>query len=148
MTDKEKESWKTLCEYVKSELLNYTPNMKFPKYLALRLKGLAEGKFISNKNIESNANYTYEQIYITCKFCSQKIKNYFIDNSAKITDEKHKINLIMMFVENEINNVVIKIKNRQNIERQTESLTFEILESTSQYKKTTDNKKNRLDDLW
>ena len=54
----------------------------------------------------------------------------------------------MMFVENEINDVVIKIKNSQNIERQTESLTFEILESTSQYKKITDNKKNRLDDLW
>ena len=35
----EKSSWNELCDYVKREILEYDENMKFPKYLALKVNG-------------------------------------------------------------------------------------------------------------
>ena len=84
MTEKEKHDWYDLCDYIKYEILEYSPEMKIPQTLALRLKGLAQGNFMANKYIKPNASYTYEQILITCKVCKPKIKDYFSKNSAKI----------------------------------------------------------------
>ena len=62
MTEKEKHDWYDLCDYIKYEILEYSPEMKIPQTLALRLKGLAQGNFMANKYIKPNASYTYEQI--------------------------------------------------------------------------------------
>jgi hypothetical protein len=149
MTEKEKNDWHMLCDYAKYELLGYSSDMKFPKFLALRFKGLAEGNFISNKRQNPNASYTYEQILIASKLCSPKIKNYFYNNSAKITDERHKINLIMMFIEQEINNVVIKMKEREKATQEINKLSFEShTNDKAEYKSETTEAKDKFNELW
>ena len=37
MSEEEKRDWNELCEYFKKEILGYGDDMKFPKFLALRL---------------------------------------------------------------------------------------------------------------
>ena len=37
MTEKEKHDWYDLCDYIKYEILEYSPEMKIPQTLALRL---------------------------------------------------------------------------------------------------------------
>lgn len=149
MSEKEKKDWLDLCDYIKYDLLSYSKEMKIPKYLVLRLKGLAEGNFISNKKIKPNATYTYEEILITSKLCTPKIKNYFLDNSAKINDEKHRINLILMFLESEINDVVLRLKNKKAAEQKMEQFTFESYTSNkADYKSEALNVKDKFQKLW
>ena len=45
----EKSSWNELCDYVKREILEYDENMKFPKYIALKLKGIKSCDISFNK---------------------------------------------------------------------------------------------------
>ena len=107
--DKNKD-WDELCEYVKKEILGYDDNMKFPKYLALRLKGLERGQYIAKNTNKKIANYDYFTILCTFKICRNKILDYYKKNEAKIKDEQHRINLAMLFVEQSINDVYLKIK--------------------------------------
>jgi hypothetical protein len=149
MTEKEKHDWYDLCDYIKYEILEYSPEMKIPQTLALRLKGLAQGNFMVNKYIKPNASYTYEQILIACKVCKLKIKDYFSKNSAKINGETHKINLIMKFLEQEINDVVLKIQQKEQIDTEILRMSFENhTEDKADYKTETTNVKDKFDELW
>ena len=117
--------------------------------MALRLKGLAQGNFMANKYIKPNASYTYEQILITCKVCKPKIKNYFSKNFAKINGETHKINLIMKFLEQEINDVVLKIQQKEQIDTEISRMSFENhTEDKADYKTGTTSAKDKFDELW
>ena len=57
MTESEIKEWNELCEYVKRDILGYDKDIKFPKFLILRLKGLKEGKFIFSLLIELVGEY-------------------------------------------------------------------------------------------
>jgi len=151
MTNEEKQDWSDLCNYVKYDILDYTKDMKFPKFLVLRLKGLAEGNFISNKKQKPNAKYSFKEILLTCKVCKTKIKTYFTNNSAKIKDESHKINLIMGFIEQEINDVVQRISNKQKSEEKINELDLSIMVNDKAEYKSSNNTKNpnkKLEKLW
>lgn len=149
MTEKEKHDWYALCDYIKYEILEYSPEMKIPQNLVLRLKGLSQGNFMANKYIKPNAFYTYEQILIACKICKSKIKDYFLKNSAKINGETHKINLIMKFLEQEINDVVLKIQQKEQIDTEISRMSFENhTEDKADYKTETMSVKDKFDELW
>jgi len=141
--------WNDLCEYVKKEILEYPNDMKFPKYLALRLRGLESGQFIANKKQTPQANYDYKTILITFKICKSKILQYFIGNQTKFKDERHKINTIMLFVENEINDVTIRLKNVKHSEDKIEKMKMENQTNEgSEYKSKTTQVNKDLDELW
>lgn len=146
-TKEQNQDWIILCNYIKDNILEYSPEMKFPKYLALRLKGLSEGNFIANNNIKSNAKYSFKTILLTCKLVKPKILNYFLNNAIKIKDEKHKINLIMFFIEQEINDVVLRIQQKQKNDKFIESIDMPDYKETT-YKTTLHKKNDNLNDLW
>lgn len=149
MTEKEKQDWYALCDYIKYDILEYLPEMKLSQTLILRLKGLAQGNFMANKNIKPNASYTYEQILITAKICKPKIIDYFSKNSAKINGESHKINLVMMFIEKEINDVVLRLKQKEKNDNEISRMSFENhTEEKADYKTETINTKDKFDSLW
>lgn len=152
-TEKQNQDWIKLCDYIKKSILGYTSEMKFPKYLALRLKGLSEGNFIANKHCEPQASYSFEQILITSKLVKPKVQNYFNHNSAKIKDERHKINLIMLFIEQEINDVVLRLQNKKDNEKKFETMDFDnvFCNNTNYVARNEDKTKkenNRLEKLW
>lgn len=141
------QDWIDLCTYVKDNILNYSSDMKFPKYLALRLKGLSEGNFIANKNIKSNAKYPFKTILLTCKLVKPKIQNYFINNNIKIKDEYHKINLVMYFIEQEINDVVLRLQQKQKNDEIIEDINMPDYKETT-YKTTLHRNRESLKKLW
>lgn len=147
---KQNEDWKTLCEYMKKDILGYSDDMKFPKVLALRLKGLSEGKFMANKNITPEASYSFETILLTCKACKHKIHQYYASSANKIQDESHRINLAMMFIENEINDVVVRLKRVESSQEKLSQveLTNQVHEGAEYVKRTKEVSNKKLKDLW
>lgn len=122
MTKLEKQQWDELYDYVKIDVLGYTDKI-LPKEFVLRLRGLSQGKFMANKNITSQASYTFKEILLTFKLCNSKIESAF--RSVSFTDEKHRFNYIMRIIESEINNTVDMIKRKQNAEAKADITNYD-----------------------
>jgi|AntAceMinimDraft_18_1070375.scaffolds.fasta_scaffold00594_10 hypothetical protein len=151
MKKEEKEQFDELYQYVKFNILQYDKNIRVPQYFILRLKGLAQGKFISNKKTKSMGKYTFKEILYTFKFASIKIKKT-ISNKSRFKDEQHLTNTIMMIVEREINNVVYRLRNIKKTEEKVGDFEIFVRSEDIQYLKFKDNKsnifKNKIKGLW
>ena len=145
MTKKEKQDWESLYYYVKN-LLNYDENQALPSTMVLRLKGLLTSKFIENKNIKDNSNYSYETILNTFKFCSNDIKNGLRTNTFK--DEQHRFNYILKIVEKNINDVYIRMKNSQKAKEEAKNISVETYTHEVAEFKPREKKKDKFSDLW
>lgn len=148
MTEKEKRDWDSLYTYVKSNIMGYDDNQALSSTMVLRLKGLLTNKFIENGNIESTANYSYEVILNTFKYCSTDIQKALRTNSW--TNEMHKFNYILKVVEGNINNVYMRMK---NVEKAKEEAKNTIINTTNhtgaEYQRKTKEVNNELlNDLW
>lgn len=150
MSNKKPTEWKDWCdlyEFVKKEIMGYTPDMKLPQYMVLRLKGLAKGQFLANPNQKPMASYDFKIILYTFKICKTKILDWFRLNEVKFKDEQHKFNSSMIFIEKEINDVVIRLKQAKKIQEKTENINLEhFANETAKYKKKS--KDTNLTDLW
>lgn len=146
---KEKQQeWLGLCDYVHKNILEYDDKMKFPKTLALRLKGLAKGQFIANNKAKPMAEYSFKDILLTFKMNKLDIL-IATANKDKFKDEKHLINYIMVIIESKINDVV---KTRIRIEKENDrakDVVVQEAENKAEYIiKTKEVKNKKLDDLW
>lgn len=146
MTEKEKQDWDSLYSYVKSNIMGYDDNQALSSTMVLRLKGLLTNKFIENKNIENSANYSYEVILNTFKFCKPDIDRILRTNNFK--DEMHKFNYILKIVEKNINTVYIKMKNIKKAKEEAKNMTIEAPMHTGAEFKPKENKKDKFTDLW
>ena len=154
MTEQEKIDWDNLYQYVR-KLLGYDETMALPKFMVVRLKGLTEGKFIANNRTKPMAQYSFNTVYLTFVYCKNEIKRVLQTKSFK--NEQHKFNYIMAIVENNINDVVIKLRNAKKVEKKikkTEIIDYEIkvdknINNDSKSKKTDSKTFNSLtDNLW
>ena len=147
MTEEEKKSWEELYYYVKS-LLGYDENQALSNAMVLRLKGLSTNKFMENKKIESTANYSYDVILNTFKFCSPTINKALKTNSW--TNEMHRFNYILKIVEGNINNVYIRMLNVKRAKEEAKNTTIDTVNHIgAEYQKKTKEVTNRLlNDLW
>jgi len=144
----EQKEWLELCDYIFREILQYEIGKKFPRYLALRLRGLHEGKFIANKKQKPQANYDYKIVLIAFKFCKYSILQY-LGNRDKIKDERHLINTIMTFIEGEINNVVSRLQGSKKAEEKTINIKLENqVNEGAEYKTKTKKTHKELEELW
>ena len=141
MSEEEKRDWNELCEYFKKEILGYGDDMKFPKFLALRLKGLQTGNFIVNKNNKLQGNYTFQEILLTCKYSKLDIMIGFRSNS--FVDEKHKINYAMSIIESNLNTIKERLKSRERQEERIASIEINTEEEIAEYKKKSKEVKNK-----
>lgn len=147
MTEKEKQDWEALYFYVKN-LLGYDENQALSSTMVLRLKGLLTNKFIENKNIENSANYSYEVILNTFKFCSSDIYKALRTNNFK--DEMHRFNYILKIVEKNINTVYLRMKNVEKTKEEAKNTTIDTVNHTgAEYqRKTKETNSKLLNDLW
>lgn len=145
MSEEDKRDWEDLYECVK-ELMNYDENQALSKYMVLRLKGLLTSKFIENKNIKDNSNYSYKVILATFKYCSPSIQNAFRTKSFK--DEQHKFNYALVIVEKNINNIYMKLKNTEKAKEEAKNTTIEAPIYQGAEFKPKEQKKDRFSDLW
>lgn len=145
MTEKEKQDWETLYYYVKN-LLGYDENQALSSTMVLRLKGLLTNKFMENRNIESTANYSYEVILNTFKFCSQDIQKALRTNNFK--DEMHRFNYVLKIAEKNINTVYMKMKNVQKAKEEAKNITIEAPAHTGAEFKPKEKKIDKFTNLW
>lgn len=147
MSEEEKKSWEELYYYVKN-LLGYDENQALSSTMVLRLKGLLTNKFIENNNIESTANYSYETILNTFKFCSTDIQKALRTNNFK--DEMHRFNYVLKIVERNINTVYLRIKNLEKTKEEAENTTIDTVNHNgAEYQRKTKEVNNKLlNDLW
>lgn len=118
MTEQEKQDWDKLYQYVKTEILNYTDDMALPKHIVLRLRGLSNGQYIANNKCKKNAKYPYSTILLTFKFCKSNIIKALEQKQFK--NEQNKFNYIMAIIENNINDVAMRLKNKEKAEIESE----------------------------
>lgn len=145
MSEKEKQDWENLYYYVKN-LLGYDENQALSSTMVLRLKGLLTNKFIENGNIASTANYSYDTILNTFKYCSVDIQKALRTNNFK--DEMHRFNFILKIVERNINTVYIKIKNVEKAREEAKNTTVEVPTHTRAEFKPREKKINKFSNLW
>lgn len=146
MTEKEKQDWETLYNYVKSNIMNYDDNQSLSSTMVLRIKGLLTNKFIENGNIEASANYSYETILNAFKYSSLDIQRVLRTNNFK--DEMHKFNYILKIVEKNINTVYMKMKNAERAKEEAKNTTLEAPTHTGAEFKPREKKKDKFTDLW
>lgn len=135
--------------YVKYDILNYDKNLH-PRYLVLRLKGLSEGKFISRNNTKSMGSYTFTEILYTFKFSSINIKKA-ISKRSKFKNEEHLINTIMLIVEKNINDVVMRLRNLNKIDEKAKECDIFTRDENIEYinkDEKSESFKNKIKNLW
>ena len=141
MSEEEKKDWNELCIFVKKEILRYGDDTKFPRFLALRLKGLANGQYIVNNNQKLQGKYTFYEIKITFMYCKQDILYGFSKNVFE--DEKHKISYMMKIVENSLNTIRERLRSKQRQEERIASIEVNTGEEIAEYKKKSKEVKNK-----
>lgn len=141
--------WISLCEYVKKDIMGYSDDMKFPKFIALRLRGLSKGQFMANKKQKPLANYDYQTILYTFKSCKLDILNGFKSNNTKFQNEQHKFNYALVIIENNINDMVIRLQNAKKAKEKAETIEVDnIYHEGAEYINRTREQNNNLKDLW
>ena len=146
MTEKEKQDWDSLYTYVKTNIMGYDENQALSSTMVLRLKGLLTNKFMENNNIKSTANYSYEVILNTFKFCSNDIQKALRTNSFK--DESHRFNYVLKIVEKNINDVYMRMRNAQKAKEEARNTTVEMPTYTGAEFKPKEKKNDKFSDLW
>lgn len=148
MTATEKEQWNNLYQYVKTEILSYDKTQAIPSNLILRLKGLTKGKYMENKTHEDKADYSYEVVLYSFQISKPAIMNAL--QSKVFDNELQKFNYICKIVENNINDVYIRLNNAKSSVIKTESVDTGVFEykGGNYTPKTIENKNPKLEDLW
>lgn len=145
MTKKEKQDWEVLYFYVKN-LLGYDENQALSRTMVLRLKGLSTNKFIENNNIQDGANYSYEVILNTFKFCSVDIQKALRTN--RFVNESHKFNYLLKIVEQNINTVYMKMKNLEKAKEEAKNTIVETPTHIGAKFKPKEKKADKFSNLW
>lgn len=145
MSEEQKIAWENLYYYVKN-LLGYDENQALSSTMVLRLKGLSTNKFIENNNIQDGANYSYEVILNTFKFCSIDIKKALRTNM--FVDEQHKFNYILKIVEKSINTVYMKMKNLEKAKEEAKNTIVETPTHIGAEFKPKEKKVDKFSNLW
>lgn len=148
MTYEEEQEWDELYNYVRSNIFGYSENQLLPSYMTVRLLGISRGKFMANNRTTNNAKYSYKTILNTFKFCSPEIHRVLVSNSFK--DEKHKFNYIAKIIENNINDIYIRMKNAEKTQKAIENTDVsQTVEYVNTFKKKESKKiSDRLSKLW
>ena len=148
MTSEEKKQWDDLYWYVKKEIMLYEDNQALPNNIVLRLKGLTPGKLMANNKTENNAKYTYETVLYTFKMCKSAIMIALYGKTFK--SEMSKFIYVAAIVENNINDVYLRIENAKKAKEKTEVINIDtVYHNGAEYiRKTDDNVNKKLEGLW
>lgn len=146
MTEKEIQDWNNLYEYVRKNIMGYDENQALSSTMCLRLKGLLVNKFMFNNKQKDGANYSYEVILNTFKYCYNNIQKALRANRFK--DEQHKFLYITKIVENNINNVYLRMKNAEKAKEEAKNTMANITVHNGAEFKPKEKKRDRFSDLW
>lgn len=150
MTEEDKRLFDMICQRFKNDIMKYDENQSLPRYLILRIKGVAEGKHIANNLIEDKANYGFDVVLNAMKVSKPAI-DYAI-KTVNFENEQHKINYIMKIIESNLNDVYKGMQRVRESEMNVERVdTEKILGSVVEYNPNEDKPKRKsrvAKDIW
>lgn len=147
MTPQDKIEWDELYEYVKLKVMGYEQKQKLSQNMIIRLKGLRYGKGMQNNKIPDAADYSYNLILITFKYCSQDIQNAL--RNITFNSEESKFAYISKIVEGNLNTVYVRLKNSEKTKEKTETTDMSVAtHEGAKYQKKSGKSSNKFDDLW
>ena len=147
MTPEEIQEWNDLYEYVRINVMGYDRNQALPRNAAIRLKGLASGRFYANNNIKENGQYSYRIVLMTFKYCNMDIQKAF--SSKEFKDEKHRFNYACAVVENNLNTVYKKMESQKRYDDDLRKQDFSnIGRKGAEYQRRTEEPPPGCEDLW
>ena len=147
MTQQDKIEWEALYTYVRKNIMGYDENQSLSRSVVLRLKGLASNKFMENNNISDTANYSYQVILNTFKFCTPDIQKALRNNTFR--DENHKVNYILKIVESNLNTVYMRMKQAKQVKEEVESHDVSnAVDYVNRFKSKESSINKKYDDLW
>jgi len=146
-TKEEIQEWNDLYEYVRQNVMNYDRNQALPKNAAIRLKGLASGRFYANNSIEEKAAYSYRVVLLTFKYSNPDIQKAFAKKEFK--DESHKFNYACAIVESNLNTVYNKIQSQKRYEDDLKRQDFShIGRKGAEYQRRTEEPPPGFEEYW
>lgn len=107
-SDQEQREWEALYFYVKKNILQYDDNMDLTNYCILRLKGMAQGRFAAQDRKTTGITYGYKVVLSTFEQKQELIR--WSLQVKTFNSESHKINWIFKIIENNINDVYLKMR--------------------------------------
>lgn len=119
-------------------------------YLAMRIKGLRVDEYIpkGTNTIGVDRGYSYESIYNTILFCTQKIHTAI--RTKKFSDEKHLVNYVMYILKDNVAFIDKRTKNRvvsdRTIEKTFEKVRIQTEEDYDNFVPVEDEKAKALSD--
>lgn len=147
MTPQDKKEWDELYEYVKLRVMGYEQKQKLSQNMIIRLKGLRYGKGMQNNKIPDAADYSYNLILITFKYCSQDIQNAL--RSISFNSEESKFAYISKIVEGNLNTVYVRMKNSEKTKEKTKTTDMSVAtHEGAKYQKKSVKSSKKFDDLW
>ena len=136
-----------MYEYVKRNVMEYDDNQALPSSIVLRLKGLSGNQYMANNKSQKTANYSFTVILNTFKYCFPDIKKSI--QRCSFNNEQHKFNYIAKIIENNLNTVYIRMKEKQKVFCSTvESMPVLYGDDAGYQKKSANINNKRIDDLW
>lgn len=147
MTEEEKAEFDELYQYVKN-ILGYDENQTLSSQIVLRLKGLRYGKIMERRDREDRAKYPYKIILYTLMAYKQQI--LYALNTKKFTSDFAKVLYMCAIVENNINDVYMRVQRaKQSKDAIEKTDTSALGHKGAVYKSSKPKKTNkRLENLW
>ena len=147
---KERREFDELYQYVKKEIMRYDDNQLLPNYFIHKLQALKVGDFIVKRNSKVtgvNKGYPFPIILMTFKFKKNDILNAISDRS-KFKNEKGMIDYIMAIISNSINDVYLKLKEREQSNKRIENVEVTAVQQSDDIKFVNKNniKQNKVAD--
>lgn len=149
MPPEERQAWIDLDWYIRQNVMGYDENQGLNTNMVLRLKGLRWGQCIANTDNNKFANYTFDVILNTYKFCLPKIKKAF--EHKRFDNDMNKFNYALAIVNNNIAEVYRRMKNMEQSAEQAEVHAHNTEQTnTVEYKPINNNKKKqeKFNDIW
>lgn len=145
MTSEERKQWGELYEFVRTNVMGYDQNQSLSNHMVLRLRGMLNNKFMANNNVKSTANYSYEVVLNAFKYSMPEIIKAC--GRVRFADEKHKFNYFLKIVENNLNDVYLKMKNRKKAEEMSDRTeTYQKIKSAGYKSRESDD--DKFSELW
>lgn len=147
MKETDKLEFDELYDFVKFSVFNYKKEQALPSVIVLRLKGMAEGKYIANNKTKSYANYSFKVLLLTFKACMPKIISS--TSNKNFNSDIQKFNYICKIVEPKINDIYNRLIEVERVNKKAERI--EVINNNkngAEYQKKTKKTLKQLNDLW
>lgn len=130
-----KENFEKCCDYIRFNLLGHPQGTKCPSHIVLRVRGFCRGqRYARNSAERQEYEYDYVTLYATLVYCKDTILSYFKNNSKKISSsddpDQYKVNLIFKFLDQKINMIHNKLKDKQKTETKLHNMEVNQLAHT------------------